>query len=309
MTDVLESSIQSADAEGVEVVLGPNQYGKAENHVVRIARDTSRHEIRDVTVTSQLRGDLEKVHTEGDNAHCVATDTQKNTVFGFAQTEGITSPESLLMALSDHFTSEYDWIDGGRWAAEEHAWERINDHDHCFVQSKQEKRTAVLVTDGDQQTMISGFYDLTVLKSTQSGFEGYPKRQFTTLKETTDRIMSTDLAVRWRVSRTDVDFDAVYESVKAIILAKFTDHYSRALQETLYLMGRAVIAAHPEIDEIKFSCPNKHHFLYDLGFAGIENNLETHYAADRPYGLIEATVQRKGAPTAEDAWMGINGFC
>lgn len=309
MTDVLESSTQSADAEGVEVVLGPNQYGKAENHVVRIARDTARHEVRDVTVTSQLRGDLEEVHTRGDNAHCVATDTQKNTVFGFAQTEGVTSPENLLIALSDHFTSEYEWIDGGRWAAEEHAWERINDHDHCFVQSKQEKRTAVLVTDGERQTMISGFYDLTVLKSTQSGFEGYPKGRFTTLKETTDRIMSTDLAVRWRVNRTDVDFDAVYESVKGIILAKFTDHYSRALQETLYLMGRAVIAAHPEIDEVKFSCPNKHHFVYDLGFAGIENTLETHYAADRPFGLIEATVQRKGAPTAEDAWMGINGFC
>lgn len=309
MTDVLESPTRSTDAEGVEVVLGPNQYGKAENHVVRIARDTARHEIRDVTVTSQLRGDLEKVHTEGDNAHCVATDTQKNTVFGFAQTEGITSPENLLLALSDHFTSEYDWIDGGRWAAEEHAWERINDHDHCFVRSKQEKRTAVLVTDGDTQTMISGFYDLTVLKSTQSGFEGYPKGRFTTLKETTDRIMSTDIAVRWRVNRTDLDFDAVYESVKGIILATFTDHYSKALQETLHLMGRAVIAAHPEIDEIKFSCPNKHHFVYDLGFAGIENNLETHYAADRPFGLIEATLQRKGAPTAEDAWMGITGFC
>ncbi|QMS56402.1 Uricase [Kocuria varians] len=292
-----------------EVVLGKNQYGKAQNHVVRIHRDTDRHVIRDLVVTSQLRGDFEAVHTEGDNGHCVPTDTQKNTVFAFAQKYGITSPEELLLKLSEHFTTEFEWVTGGRWAADEHAWDRINDSDHCFVQNKQEVRTAVLVTDGEQQTVISGFKDLTILKSTESGFEGYPKDKYTTLPETTDRIMSTDVATRWRYNTTDVDYDAVYADVKKIILEKFTDHYSRALQETLYLMGKAVIEAHPEIDEIRFSCPNKHHFVYDLSFCDIENPGETHYAADRPFGLIEATVQRKGAPEAEAAWAGITGFC
>lgn len=291
------------------VVLGQNQYGKAENHVVRVNRDTDRHEIRDLVVTSQLRGDLEAVHTEGDNAHCVPTDTQKNTVFAFAQKYGIDSPEALLLQLADHFTGEFEWITGGRWAAQEHAWNRIDDHDHCFVQNKDEVRTAVVVAEGGSRTVISGFKDLTVLKSTESGFTGYPKDQYTTLPETEDRIMSTDVATRWRYNSTDVDFDAVYEDVKRIILSKFTDHYSRALQETLYLMGRAVIEAHPEIDEIKFSCPNKHHFVYNLDFCGVENDKETHYAADRPYGLIEATIQRKGAAENEHAWMGINGFC
>ncbi|HAG62591.1 MAG TPA: urate oxidase [Kocuria sp.] len=292
-----------------DVVLGKNQYGKAENHVVRIHRDTDRHVIRDLVVTSQLRGDFEAVHTQGDNAHCVPTDTQKNTVFAFAQKYGVDSPEALLLKLSEHFTSEFEWVSGGRWAADEHAWDRINDNDHCFVQNKQEVRTAVVVTDGQRSTVISGFKDLTVLKSTESGFQGYPKDQYTTLPETTDRIMSTDVATRWRYSTTDVDFDAVYEDVKKIILDKFTDHYSRALQETLYLMGKAVIEAHPEIDEIKFSCPNKHHFVYDLGFCDLPNDNETHYAADRPFGLIEATVQRKDAQPDENAWVGIAGFC
>ncbi|MEX5237956.1 factor-independent urate hydroxylase [Kocuria arenosa] len=291
------------------VVLGKNQYGKAENHVVRVNRDTDRHEIRDLVVTSQLRGDLEAVHTEGDNAHCVPTDTQKNTVFAFAQKYGIDSPEALLLQLADHFTGEFQWITGGRWAAQEHAWNRIDDHDHCFVQNKDEVRTAVVVAQGGSRTVISGFKDLTVLKSTESGFTGYPKDRYTTLVETEDRIMSTDVATRWRYNTTDVDFDAVYEDVKKIILSKFTDHYSRALQETLYLMGRAVIEAHPEIDEIKFSCPNKHHFVYNLDFCGLDNDKETHWAADRPYGLIEATIQRKDAPDNEHAWMGINGFC
>ena len=251
------------------VVLGKNQYGKAENHVVRINRDTDRHEIRDLVVTSQLRGDLEEVHTLGDNAHCVPTDTQKQTVFAFAQQYGIESPEQFLLKLADHFTGEFDWVTGGRWAAQEHAWNRINDHDHCFVQHKDEVRTAVVVADGEERTVIAGFKDLTVLKSTQSGFTGYPKDKYTVLPETEDRIMSTDVATRWRYNTTDVDYDAVYENVKKIILTKFTDHYSKALQETLYLMGKAVIEAHPEIDEIKFSCPNKHHFVSDLSLIHI----------------------------------------
>jgi urate oxidase len=303
MTDVITEKTTDT------VVLGKNQYGKAENHVVRINRDTDRHEIRDLVVTSQLRGDLEEVHTLGDNAHCVPTDTQKQTVFAFAQQYGIESPEQFLLKLADHFTGEFEWITGGRWAAQEYAWNRINDHDHCFVQHKDEVRTAVVVADGEERTVISGFKDLTVLKSTQSGFTGYPKDKYTVLPETEDRIMSTDVATRWRYNTTDVDYDAVYENVKKIILAKFTDHYSKALQETLYLMGKAVIEAHPEIDEIKFSCPNKHHFVYDLGFCGLENDKETHWAADRPYGLIEATIQRKGAAENESAWMGIAGFC
>ena len=65
----------SADANK-QFVLGKNQYGKAGNHVVRITRDTARHEIEDLTVISQLHGDFETCHTEGDNSQCVATDTQ-----------------------------------------------------------------------------------------------------------------------------------------------------------------------------------------------------------------------------------------
>jgi hypothetical protein len=32
-------------------------------------------------------------------------------------------------------------------------------------------------------------------------------------------------------------------------------------------------------------------------------------AAVRPYGLIEATIARTGAPTADAAWVGIAEFC
>lgn len=291
------------------VRLTANQFGKAENHVVRVYRDSERHSIRDLNVTSQLRGDFESAHTEGNNEHVVATDTQKNTVFAKAKENGIDSPEQFLLGLADHFTSNFDWVTGGRWAAEEYGWSRINDHDHSFYKSAPEIRTAVVMRDGDRDVVISGFYDLTVLKTTASGFVGYPKDRYTTLPETEDRILATDIATRWRYNTTDVDFEATYERVKGIILDKFTDHYSYALQHTLYQMAEQVIAAVPEIDEIKFSCPNKHHFLYDLDRFDIDNPNEVFHAADRPYGLIEATVARADVELDERDWIGIAGFC
>ncbi len=299
-------------AATAEVILAANQYGKAENRVVRVNRDTARHEVTDLNVTSQLRGDFAGAHIDGDNSHVVATDTQKNTIFAFAK-DGISSPEELLLRLADHFTSEFDWVSGGRWAADQFGWTRIDDHDHAFYRGAPEVRTTVLIRDGDSDALLSGFFGLTVMKTTESGFVGYPKDRYTTLKETEDRILATDIATKWRYNadavRAGLDYNATYDSVKKTIMTSFSQGYSKALQQDLYKMAEAVISAHDTIDEIKFSCPNKHHFLSDLSVFGLDNPGEVFYAADRPYGLIEATIQRKGAPTADAAWAGVAGFC
>ncbi len=298
------------------IILGANQYGKAEVRLVKITRDTDRHEIEDLNVTSQLRGDFQAAHLDGDNGHVVPTDTQKNTVYGFAR-DGVGSPEAFLLRLGEHFTSEFDWVSGGRWAAEQYAWNRIpvkgEGHDHSFVKSNQEVRTAVVVKDGEKTHVLAGLKDLTVLKSTQSGFAGFPVDKYTTLAETNDRIMSTDVAARWRFNPeaigADFDFNKSYEDVKSILLEAFSANFSHALQTTLFEMGQAALEAHPEIDEMKFSMPNKHHFLVDLSPFGQDNPNEVFFAADRPYGLIEATVTRENASDAGNVWEGVVGFC
>ena len=67
------------------IVLGDNRYGKAETRLVRVVRDTERHEIRDLTVSSSLRGDFAAAHLDGDQANVLPTDTQKNAVYAFAK--------------------------------------------------------------------------------------------------------------------------------------------------------------------------------------------------------------------------------
>ena len=301
----------------VTVSLGANKYGKAENRVVRIYRDTPRHEIVDLNVTSQLRGAaLVDSYLTGDNSLVVATDTQKNTAFAFAKERGIRSPEEYLLALSSHFVDSFEWIEGGLWQAEQYEWDRIVvdgvPHDHSFVRKGQGTRLAtVQVIDGATH-VTGGVKDLTVLKSTGSEFRGFPRDQYTTLVETDDRIMATSVTGRWRflpeAVDAGIDYTGLYREVSAVLLSTFATVHSLALQQTLFAMGRAAIEARPEIAEVRFAMPNKHHFAYDLSAFGVENPNEVFYAADRPYGLIEGTVTRDGAAPAPGAWTDLPGF-
>ncbi|WP_448072867.1 factor-independent urate hydroxylase [Georgenia yuyongxinii] len=317
MSDTVTTPSTVASEAGT-IVLGDNQYGKAEVRLVRVDRDTRRHRVTEVSVTSQLRGDFASAHLEGDNSPVVATDTQKNTIFAFAK-DGIGSPEEFAIRLAEHFTSSFDWVSGGRWGVKQYTWERIpttltnnasdGTHDHAFVKGGTETRTAVVQRAGEDVFVLAGLEDLSVLKSTGSEFHGFPRDRYTTLAETDDRILATSVKARWRYTIPDVDYNAVYADVRRILLEAFADVHSYALQQTLYKMGERVLAAHAEIGEIRFSMPNLHHFLVDFTPFGLENPNEVFYAADRPYGLIEGEVKRSGVAPEPRAWATVAGFC
>jgi urate oxidase len=297
--------------------LGPNQYGKAENRLVRIYRDTPRHQIRDLNVSSALRGRFDAAHISGDQSDVLPTDTQKNTVFAYAKEKGVASIEEFALTLADHFIETAPAAEGARIAISEYAWERIpvdgSGHDHSFVRTGGGTRTTVVNVDGSgpdrRAHVVSGIEDLTILKSTGSEFHGFLKDRYTTLQETDDRILATSLVARWRYNHTGVDWDKTYDAIKALLLQRFAEIHSYALQQTLYGMGEAVLEQHPEVAEIRFSAPNKHHFLVDLSPFGDENPGEVFIAADRPYGLIEASVVRDDASDPGNAWHGVPGFC
>jgi urate oxidase len=298
------------------ISLGANQYGKAENRVVRIYRDIARHEIVDLNVSTSLRGDFAAAHTAGDQAGVLTTDAQKNTAFAYAKIHGISSPEDYAIALGAHFLNAAPRAHSAQIRVEQYAWDRIpvgpNGHDHAFVRRGGAVRTTVVTVHdrgaAQRVSVVSGLQDLILLKSTGSEFKGFLKDEYTTLPETDDRILATSLVARWRYAGTAVDWNNAYDGVQATLLETFATTHSRALQETLYKMGRQVLETNEDIAEIRFSAPNKHHFLYDLAQFGIENDNEVFIAADRPYGLIEATVRRDDASDPGDAWLYVPGF-
>ncbi len=293
-------------------VLGPNQYGKAEVRVVAVDRSGPRHRLVDLNVSSSLRGDFTATHTEGDNAHVLATDTQKNTVMAFAR-DGVGSPEEFGLRLARHFAGAYPWITGARVAVDSYGWSRIDvggaPHDSAFRRDGGEVRTAVVTVEGERAHVLAGITDLVVLKTTGSEFWGFPRDRFTTLAETRDRILATAVTARWRYDGVDLPFDDCFAAVRTALLEAFATTHSLALQQTLFAMGSAALAAVPDVAEIRLSLPNRHHFLQDLSAFGLDNPDVVYHADDRPSGLIEGTVLRDGAVPAEEAWQGTPGFC
>jgi urate oxidase len=294
------------------ITFGDNQYGKAEVRLVRVTRDGDRHQIKDLNVSTSLRGDFADAHLTGDNAKVVATDTQKNTVYAFAQQYGVGEIEEFGLRLGRHFVDDFEWVTGAQVRIEEYGWDRITadgaEHDHAFSRAGGGTRTTVVTVDGPSAWVVSGLTDLTVLKSTGSEFWGFPRDRYTSLGETSDRILATAVTARWRYGSLAVDWAKAYADVRRILLESFAAKHSLALQQTLYYMGEQVLLAHPEVAEIRMSMPNKHHFLVDLSPFGLPNDNEVYYAADRPYGLIEGTVTRDDAPPAGRAWQAVPGF-
>jgi urate oxidase len=299
-----------------KIILGKNQYGKAENRVVRIYRDNPRHEIHDVNVSTCLRGDFSAAHLVGDQGDVLPTDTQKQTAYAYAKEKGLLSIEDYGLALARHFVHDVEPVEGARIEIDEYAWERAivdgTEHDYTWIRKGQEVRTAAITVDAEGEWVVGGLKDMVILKSTGSEFAGYLEDTYTILEPTHDRVMATSLVAQWRYHRTgsdwDIGWEATYAGIKTQLVKQFALVQSLALQQTLYEMGKAVLETYPFIAEVRLSAPNKHHFVYDLSPFGLENNREVFHADDRPYGLIQATVTRDDAPPAGPAWDAHQGW-
>jgi urate oxidase len=294
------------------IILGDTQYGKAENRVVRIYRDTPRHEIRDVNVSTCLRGDFSAAYLAGNQSDVLPTDSQKQTVYAYAKEKGLASIEEYGLELARHFVRGVGPVAAARIEIDEYGWQRVTvdgvEHDHTWIRKGQEVRTAAVTVDGDGEWVVGGLKDLVLLKSTGSEFAGFLTDRYTVLEPTHDRVMATSLVAQWRFGSTDADWDDVYTGVRNQLVRQFAVVHSLALQQTLYEMGKAVLEQYPVIAEVRLSAPNKHHFRYDLSRFGVDNNNEVFQADDRPYGLIQATVTRDDAPGPGPAWESQRGW-
>ena len=273
------------------IVLGANQYGKAENRVVRIYRDTDRHEIRDLNVSTSLRGDFAAAHITGDQAQVLPTDTQKNTAFAFAKKHGDHLARGLRAGARPAAAGGHARPRRAAGAGRGVRLGPDSGHDHSFVRRAARSAPAWSPSAATRRTCCPGSRTWCVLKSTGSEFKGFLVDEYTTLAETDDRILATSLIANWRHVEHRCRLERVVRrGARRLLLETFATTYSRALQETLYAMGRAVLDAQPGHRRDPFSAPNKHHFLVDLRspFEGLENPGEVFIAADRPYGLIEA---------------------
>jgi len=280
----------------MKIRLGKNAYGKNAVNLSKIIRHKDHHEFRHISVSIALEGDFETAHTEGDNSKILPTDIQKNTVYALAKEHFTSGIEDFGIVLSHHFKKNNPQVSNVRIEIHEHLYRRLHfegkEHPHAYISRGNEKHTTVVEQDAKGITVSSGISDLLILKTTDSAFKDYIRDEFTTLKETDDRIMATNCEATWVYNTTQLDFTKEYQWIRENLLDTFANHKSLSVQHTLYAMGEEVLKKNKNVNEISLVMPNKHHILFNLGQFGMENNNEIFIATDEPFGYITGTIVR-----------------
>jgi urate oxidase len=277
--------------------MGANAYGKSAIRLVKVVRSETPHRVRDLTVAIALEGDFDSSYADGDNSGVIATDTMKNTVYALAAESFNDSIEGFGLDLGHHFLGQPQ-VRVARITIEEHAWLPIGAARDAFTRDGSSTRTAVVSVGRAGATVTSGIADLSVMKTTRSGFSGFPRDRFTTLKETDDRIMATKVTARWTYHPdAGVLYDRSWSRVRSTLLETLADHDSVSVQASIWIVAKAIFERSPEVESISMSLPNLHHWTVDLSPFGIENDREIYVATTEPHGLIEATVHRSTMET------------
>lgn len=273
-----------------------NRYGKARVRVMKILRDGPTHTIKEIDVAALLTGDFAGSYTATDNSKVVATDTIKNTVNVLAQKHLGHEIERFGVSLGEYFLARYEQVESVSTEIFTKSWQRMQidgkQHEHSFTAGSEAKMWTHVICGRESQTLQSGVRDLVILKSTGSGWEGYPRDEYTTLPETNDRILATSFDATWTWSAAPADYNIANEVIIAAMLSVFANNYSPSAQASVYQMGEAALNACAQIARVDMKMPNKHCLLINLKPFGLENKNEVFVPTDEPHGLIEGSVMR-----------------
>jgi urate oxidase len=226
----------------------------------------------------------------------------KNTTYALANGGLTGSIEAFGRQLAAHFL-DFEQVSRSTVSIREHGWRPIDTSSgpatDAFVRGGEGTRTAQLAATADEISVESGIDDLIVMKTTKSAFEGFPRDRYTTLPEASDRLMATKISATWgyaaaAANDAGIDFDRAFETVRSTLLDSFATHFSPSVQNSVWIMGSAILEAVPDVDWVHMALPNLHHWLVDLSPFEMTNDRELYIATTEPHGLIEATVRRAG---------------
>ena len=272
-----------------------NTYGKGRVRVMRVHRG-DRHEVRELTIQIMLDGDFAAAYTEGDNRTVVATDTIKNIAYIVARENMTAGTEQYGEALAARFLERYTQVERVRVSIRETRWTRASfggaAHPHSFVLDANGQPTAEVSATRGETTVVSGIAGYTFMKTTESGWVDYVMDEYTTLAPTQDRIAATAMDASWTWLRAPADYADANARVLSTMLEVFATTYSRGVQDSLFRMGEAALAAVPELETVRMACPNKHYLPARLEPFGLSSDNMVFIPTDEPHGQIECAVGR-----------------
>ncbi len=276
--------------------LTASRYGKGRVRVMRLARDGDHHTPRELDLTVLMTGAFDAAWTQGDNRACVATDSVKNICNVVAARNLTLEKEDFVQAIARTFLDTYPQVETVQIEAEETRWLRHvidgSPHGHTFTLDGNGKGHVGLDARRDGAVLRSGLRGFTFMKTTGSGWADFVDDGYRTLPDTTDRIAATAMDATWTWSGVPADYPATNARVLALLIEVFGTTYSHGVQDSMYRMGEAVLAAIPEIAQIAFAMPNKHYVPINLAPFGLENAGTVFLPTEEPHGQIEAVIGR-----------------
>jgi urate oxidase len=205
-------------------------HGKSRVRLARVWRNASgRHTLVEWSVDVLLESAMERAYTDGDNSGMTATDTVRNSVYYVAK--GLAeycSADAFAVRLAEHFVATYPLVSAADVSVEQKGWERASvgglPHDHGYVLRAPAARLAfALARRGCATAAGGGLRDLTLLKTTQSGYEGFLRDALTALPETRERMLATAVSGSWSYNSAaaEADSDELYDRVCAALCTAF----------------------------------------------------------------------------------------
>lgn len=203
-------------------------HGKSRVRLARVWREASgRHTLVEWQVDVLLESAMERAYTDGDNSGMTATDTIRNSVYLVAK--GLAeccSVEAFAVRLAEYFVTTYPLVSAADVSVEQKGWERAMaagvPHDHGYVLRTPAVRLAVALARRDAATTVGGgLRELTLLKTTQSGFQGFLRDALTALPETRERMLATAVSASWVYASAAPPADCVFATVCAALCAAF----------------------------------------------------------------------------------------
>lgn len=280
--------------------LESNRYGKFRVRVMKILRhDESHHDVCELEADVLLQGELDGSYLGSDNSSIVPTDTVKNTVHFLAHDLLGTCRTTFARALGEHFLQKYPHLSGVEVELRERRWERLTidgaPHPHAFAHAANgEPFSRGAFRRGEAPVLSAGIRGHLVMKTTRSGFEGYPVCDLTTLPPAAERVFATRMNLEWFFA-ADAPGDAYAAADGAVLAAAhriFAGTYSPSVQRTLFEIGEAALAAVPALTRIALKLPNVHFLPLDLTRLGRPGQNIVLLPTDEPHGEIEAVVGR-----------------
>lgn len=290
-----------------DLVVMPNLvhhvHGKKRVRVARTWREGSVHHFVEWNVEVVIESAMAHAYKTPSNEGMTTTDTTKNQCYVVAKAmQKRCSPEEYALALGKQFVDSYPLISAVEVRVEQAPWRRTRvhgaDHDHGYTFTAPCLRVCAAVVSRTKPPAVrSGMRHLRVLKTTQSGYEGFLVDKHTALKDTRERIFATAVDVDWTWSKPPGCYDNAYTAVYDALAENFFGPprggvYSPSVQYTLYQMGSAAVERVDGLEQITLTAPNLHFVPANPpGAAPFADDV--YVATSEPHGQISCTVSAK----------------